>query len=730
MLTDDGLLPDSFLDRLEQTKKLHPNNQPKWHQRFVDKYLRFAIKLSRLKLDQNFERTYKLHNRTEPTSKNRQTTKEPIWSDLLGIFFFYFTIKLMYIVYNQYILDFHLFKLERFDIALKNHQNDGHTSLQQIESTRNQLVIDYEEARKTLKRIGAPYLNVHYVIEHAFIFLAVICYGMYMNFVIYYNFSKPFDFSIIYTVLAPEKLQHSANFVIHNQVNNFIISSRNYNDFLIDKGQSEAVRLQWRHQEFLRRGAKSSGPGDIYLDLRSDDDEDYYEQSIHRDRINIESETNMVVRNHKFLVEQVKLIALSGMLQPFNRHPEWLEKIANIYCWTILTTYCVEIFCLFFVMFLLPYVPFFFEFDFETDPMDLLFQAEISLYSMLWLTSSTLYISFLAMMCLDQGYLVNRLIELIKQCIAGNTYIMKDFISNEDMRVYINPLSRAGRLSLAADRRKSLLRSPVRNSSLTYQSESTTSGPISDNPYCSPTIVKSNLLSPYSDLRSDRVKSTSDCDISPGGIPYDLSDKAINQWLLYTLMHYKIFVKQFKPMLHSFPFYITTIMFIMYWSIVPTRILIAYLDRDRIAASLLVGVINLSLCHIVLLMVCFMHSRCMSIYRHLQSLLAHTIAVDHTVNHQIGRKVYDRHLIWILRKELNHPDRLTEQFTIHLMAGRGRMTFSSLMRYDFWWGVAAIAIVLFDPTAPNAYDVFGGAWKFFSDADRFVDQFFHGNITA
>lgn len=717
MLIDDGLLPASFLTQYDQTSRLNTkvNGQPERYRKCFENLMKFSIKLCRLKLDESYERLYRSRDDADPKLPKRQLSKEHIWP-VFAVFYVYFTIKLIYINCGQYTVDFYLYKLEKFDRALEHYRNRTHLTPGLIESTRNQLVSDFEEARKSLKMVGAPYINVHYVLENAFIFLIIVCYGIYMNLLLYYSFCKPFDFSIVYTVLAPEKLQLATNFIVHNMVNNFIVSSRNFNELLIAKEESDVVKLQWCQEDLRCRDDALCPKEGVVLDMARDEDGD--EQMVHKFSLKLESETSKIIRNHKFLVEQVKLMATRGVLQPFNRRPDWLQRLAEIYQVAASTTYILVVGCIVLIMFLLPYIPLFIAYNVETEPMDMVLQAEIFLYSWILVTSATLYIIILAMTCLDQGHLVKALNALIHQCIITNTNRLKEFIDNADMRVYINPLSTTRCMSLAHDRRKSLLRSPIRNPSLINilpDTAAAAKGLGAD--------IAGNLLLPDIGLISEQSQ------IACIQISYDLIDKAINYSLMHTLMHYKIFVRQLRPKLDSIPYYVTTIMIVMYASIVIPRTLIAYLDKDMKAASLLVAVITLTLCHIVLLMVCFMHSRCLRIYKHLQSLLAHTISMDHIVKQQIGRKVYDRHLIWMLRRELHHPYKLTDQFTVHMMAGRSRMTFSSLIKYDFWWGFIALSTVILDPTIPNASDIFGSAWKYYSAADVFVDQFFHGNTT-
>lgn len=702
MLIDDGLLPEDFASghKLE----LDEDNQH-CYTRFRRKYLKFKAHLFRL--------DFQLEQDGAKHSCGRWPAVTLLW------FYCYCTAKLSIATYYHFVFDYHRYKLDKFDqlwLQTSDHDRLSSAQIGHREQVRQQLVREYQEARQVLKRIGSPYLNFPFIAGMAKMALILSISVSYQLMQLYYRLWKPFDYNIVYTLLAPESLQPATDRIIREQVNRFIVSCRTYNEQLIDQETSEAVLMQWQKEllrgEFRSAKRKATRP-DASSDSDSEEmDNDYFEEHvIHKDSLMIKALVSRIVTSHKFLVQQVRSMAAGGMFQPFNRRRDWLLKLSVAHSLTELMSLSSVAMWLVFLMLILPFTRLLY-YELETDPMDLIFHTELCLYGAVGMSTGTFYLSLTAMICLDQVHIVSRLNELIKSTILDNTYKLKDFLDDE-IRVYRSPFSKK-RFSLDEFTQTSVLRSPIRNI---------------------------RFVPTRSVASASTALSITGCDEFMASLPRAAAgrhcidpyiDKSINLSLMHALMHYKIFVTQLKPALDSLPVFATFILLLTFLLPAMTRLLIAYLDASRKGASLLFCLLILTTSDLAFVMIDRLHARCMIIYRHLQSLMAHIVAMDHIVKLRTGREAYDKHLVWILRKELNHPERLTDQFATRLILVQSTMTYASLMKYHFWWGVMTISIVVIDPSLPNASDIFGGVWRFYGFADAHVKSLMNvpaGNLT-
>lgn len=181
--------------------------------------------------------------------------------------------------------------------------------------------------------------------------------------------------------------------------------------------------------------------------------------------------------------------------------------------------------------------------------------------------------------------------------------------------------------------------------------------------------------------------------------------KQMNYNVLFAFMHFKIFVSQFRRPKDNCGLCVlgvTCIIFIM-----PTiaRLHLPYLDNGGIRA-LVVGasVISIAMYNQVALPVGYTHARSLRIYKSLNSLLAHMLEVDmvgveptggggdgQPTDTETETSLYNRHLIWSIRKELDHPDTMKSHFAIKKYGFE--FTYSSLVRVHFWLGLLALSFI-------------------------------------
>lgn len=695
MLIDEGLLSEDFVSSYGKQSQLKLDED---YRDFVERlrcnFLKFKAHLFRLDLRANLD------------SKQKPYRRMPSLSMFLNLFYIYCTIKLTVATYYHFVLDYQRYKLDKFDQLLYYHKEDNHmlapAQIRHREEAREQLVHEYEEARQTLKRIGAPYLNFPFIAGMAKMALVLASSVTYLLMHLYYRYWKPFDYSIAYTLIAPERLQAATETIIRDQVNKFIISCRIYNEQLVDQETSECILMEWQKDLLkgeLRSAERRENQYDRSAGSEYDNDDDYFGQHItHGNSLIIRTLLSRIVSNHKFLVQQVRSMAIDGMLQPFNRRRLWLVNLSLAHIFTEVVSLIIVAAWLVYMLLILPFTQLLL-YELETDLLDIIFHCEHCLYGVAGFLADTFYLSLTALTCLDQVHIVSRLNDLIENTILDNTHKLKDFLYDE-MRVYRSPFCKR-KFSLDEFTQTFVLRCPKR--SIRFVAAQST--------------LRAFATSPIEECENGLCKSL----VCAGKNSMDI-ERSINLSLMYTLMHYKIFVTQLKPALDSLPVFATLLLLLTFLFPAITRLLIAYLDTKRKGASLVFCILVLTGSDIAFVMIDRLHARCMIIYRRLQSLMAHIVAMDHIVKLQTGREAYDKHLVWMLRKELNHPERLTDQFATRMILTQSSMTYASLIKYHFWWGVLAISIFVLDPTLPNASDIFGGVWRFYGFADGHLND--------
>lgn len=700
MILDDGLLPESFSsENIRKRLEITANNQP-WHTKYLGRnVVKFEIQVCRL-------------THMNPHSKQTIGSREPLWSRFLLYYHFYFTLILMIATYHHYIVDYHKYRLDRFDhMAVSQRQSLNLTSIQResLEAIRNHLVASYKQAQGAFKRLGAPYIHFNYVVENIFIFLIVIVDWLYVLPQVYHRLWKFFDCSIVYSIIAPHKLQESIDAMICDRVNSFIESSRCYNGLLIDQLTDPHHRDN----------------ADMSSRLRDSSAKDMVQRHSSSEQI----QAIQVSRNHKFLVHQIKSLALEGMLQPFNRREDKLKKIAHLY--GLLSVFELTALLIWQLLFQFVVPHSFMDLVLQTDPMDLLFQAQFYLYLATSNVAAAFYTTSVLIISVDQVQLVSDLCRLIDTCISENNHrLAGDLIDSNEMWANRNSLLCANNdidskgdcndISYNHPYYRSIRWSPLRNHRLFAQSA----------------IWRINIAPKGSQksLSEHRPITTIDelaavagysCELEQNGEKsYDLIDKSVNMTLMHTLMHYKIFVKQLEPMLNSIAVFTTVAVVTAVLCPVIMRILVAYLDNRRKRYALLFCTTILLINDVSLVMACWMHARCLDIYGHLHNLLAHVVEMGQLVRMQTGREAYDEHLVWMLRRELDYPENFIERFATRYLIGKSNLTYESLVRFHFWWGILVISISVLDISSPHATDIFGGVWRFYKDADAYLDQFF------
>lgn len=679
VLADGGLLAETFASNYKIT--VRSDKKCKWALEYGGYLIKFCAKLCRL----NFNQTFEPKRCTKP--------KEPWWSDLLLGFHLYFFIKLAVVIYYHFVLDYYKYKLDRFDQLIdyyKRYDSDAVRS-DYASSFRRQLISDYESALSTLARFGAPYVQFHHLTEHILMYGLIAINATYMYPQAYYKLRRRFDYSIVGIVIAPGGLQEMIDPSIRDRVNDFIMSSRAFSEQSVIERDDERILSKWRQSHLRRRQT-------------GDEPEEDCDKLVEHGSVK-QAESNTTVRNHTYLVSQVKAMALSGQLQPFNRRGDWLSTIATIY--GAASIFMLIFFAICFTKYIM--APPFVAVEVRYGPMDIVFLTEILIYDSTGFVAGVFYLTMVTVTCLDQVHLVSKLNQSIDEHMLACSHRLKPYLVGDAYRVFVNPCSDSGQ-SRCDLRKTSLVRKP-------HGGRFPLRHRIANSPTDTAARPLASWSMPVPDGRHLVRRS------------FDPIDNSLNVSLLHTLLHHKIFVKQLSRSFDPIPVVTTIVLLEIFLMPAITRLFIAYLDHRKKQASLLICVLMLVSCDMVLVAVCWMHARCRGVYRHLHSLLAHTISINHGMQLRTGRRVFDEHLVWLMRKELSDPDRFLDQFATQFLFGNSMLTYASLLRYHFWWGILSLSIMVIDQTSPSASDVFGRVLRFYIQADIDINQFLH-NYTS
>lgn len=608
MLFDQDLLPEDFTTLTDALRPEDDAHGTYWYSKLGKKLVQFGCSMCHVSFRQRFD--------------PNDTSRDPLWSDLMYYFNYYFTLKAMVALYLQFVLDYRKYKLDKFDQIAARY---AASTFAEQHVYRNQLVQDYEELRASCAFIGAPFTDLSYLLEIGILFLITLTNTNYLvpQFI-------NFDVAIVWVVLAPHRLQASIDSLVSDRVNNFIVSARTYYTKAFEQDHRNDDKARYRHIKLY--GAS---------------------------------------RGYMFHAEQVKSMAYNGVFQPYNRRKHRIREVAIVYDMIVIVL-IINTLCLWLLfVFVLPQT--YLHIASGTDPKERLFRAEILVSSLIGITTACTYVSSTIMMCVDQLYYVIKLCNLINECIIGNNCTLVAYLSHS--------------CCIGAPPYVSI---PVAGLPLAVQS---------------------------------RHEDRSDAGIGGAQVSDDVYDR-INLNLLQTLLHYKIFVKQLRSHFTAFKLFTSLAISVIFLLPLITRILIAYLDKVQQSICVIASVIIVLIIDCSLVMICRLHERCLDIYRHLQSLMAHNIAMDSLLKVHTDRPAYDEHLTWALRSELDHPERLTDQFSTRLLVGQTNMTYASLLSFHFWWGILTLSVMIIDPSLPKARDVFGGIWRYYGSADADVARFF------
>ena len=164
---------------------------------------------------------------------------------------------------------------------------------------------------------------------------------------------------------------------------------------------------------------------------------------------------------------------------------------------------------------------------------------------------------------------------------------------------------------------------------------------------------------------------------------------SLNSRLLLALLHFKTLINQSR--LIKRPLRYTTLSWILLAVALPTIIRIhePYLNPKLKLVTIWVSSTAMAIEILFIWPICYLQCCCQRLYRTLWSLMAHLIEVEES---RLGANMYNKHASQVLRKELNHPDKVAGYFTIRILGIE--ISFPNLLTLLFWHSVLVLTILI------------------------------------
>lgn len=697
--------------------------------------------------------------------------KNSWWPTLWTLLLIYSSIRVHTNLYYQYSYDYHVLKSQRYyrsptefqitsiykskQSELKQQRAKNQTIYKIDTSTINREDREHFEdmleqnliaSRRTLKHIGAPYMNAHFGFEIFIIFALLLCYDYLIYIRLYYSYIQPFEFSLIRSMLDFEAEIKICNQLIRDEVNKFIESSRVFTLNLIETVQQSMERLKYSNLHLTvdeMRKIKSI-------------------QKIGLQRLRLD---------HSFAVEQLRYMALDGSLIPMNKSYDWINKIIKYHG---IFTICFNIYCLILQAAIATVFPMITGVPVELDPLDLLGIFDVSIIIVSVIVGSTFYGTLVFATCVDQVYIANHIRACIERCVEINErkfqscIILSDDFQNYQDTACIKLDSTVAEI-LSADKRKSISRS---RSSLEL-SRSVRMRLQSNCDLMSPELQASGRLVSMS--RDDSHKMDENYSlfkvdnniynyVYPSQTTKQCSNRnqqqqeylmtmnfvrnaqsrtcielgscfaEMNMNLLQVLLQYKIFASQLRMTKQSFGALSMTCFTLLLVMPLVGRLHMPYVDeRVRYYVAMASILCALAADIFILIPITHMYSRCLNLYRAQSILIAHIVRIGLRYHHLINKvpalapalgdkdwanyvenllwqhslkrpqRIYDSHAVWMLRKELNHPDHFVNQYVTVLVGVP--LKYENVLRAHFWVGIVIISLFIDSSTYERHRDL-------------------------
>lgn len=316
-------------------------------------------------------------HKTQPAA-DAKTTRAGHWWPLIPVLCYVYIFTKMYLnVYFQYIYDYHLFRLRSVQESKSRNENSMDqltVSSWYLRAKERDELTKMSSAMAKLVWLGAPFYKSSYFVELAYQYLVYVTFITYGTGQIYYNLISALDFRLARSLLYP-LLEHANHMkLVCDEVNKFIISSRNFH--LND-----------------------------------------YDESLDTNFYEAEETSTTITSGETFesgaCLKQLRRLALNDQLRPLNWSSDWIEQLCLYY--NKFTISCATWASLMMTVFslMLPQVV---EFDYHHwSSSDILMFIENIVIIFYLNIAVTFYVSVLFVSCVDYILYVNKLRLLIDE---------------------------------------------------------------------------------------------------------------------------------------------------------------------------------------------------------------------------------------------------------------------------------------------------------------------------
>lgn len=575
----EGSLDEEFAQKMKEASlehlKLIPSSSNRKRLAFLIDWMNKIVNISPFQ-DESFHisRTHQVH----------RVPKIPTRAYIAFVIYFYVLGKTLINSTYQYRYDF---AKSQYDTLSQNHsQADNMTMLRLAE--------EVEKNRGMLKYLGSPFINMHFMVETAYIQFIIIFIIVHVEAQIYFRYISPFNCSLIRLIFNIKREQLNYSNLIIVELNRFIESSANF-------------VLRFKRIRETRRFR---------------DDSHYWQQMQSQLELDQIGMSRMVFApNHQSSVQLIKQMALNGLFQPINHKPAWLERIYTLYLRVLYSVVIIAILFVFvFLMYILPKMAD--AGDIELKSNDLIYLIEI-LFGIIAIICCLVFYAALSLInIIDHLRTIRELEKKIKTCINQSNLI---FRQNQYLA----------------------LANCCRHSPVSSQS---TGSSLSKNYY----------------------------------------EQYLHISLLYIYIQHRIFVRQVRA-LNSCLVIITfgILQFLVLGPIV-YFIHTPYIPVEIARLLLSCAAVPTIMCDLCLIPICYMYRRCTDLYKLRFSFIAHAVEIKRQLGD--GYHVYDRHLIWLLGKELESPHQLIEQFAVKIFGMI--INYANILKIHYWCALSCLFSLL------------------------------------
>jgi len=700
-----SLVGDDFIDRLEMGRLMLGSNlssaiDNKWNDPLIKlgrRLMKLSIDLSRLDLrresttmvianGQDFPRKVRTLAEGDGTATKRKKFSK--LSDVAMIFIIYMSCKFFVSLclknkFNRtcYTLKSIAMKclenpanlacfsddiLNRVRINCSHLNNFKDLEWRDLEIEWDVLHQEYLSTRVFLKTIGDPFLYLGCFMECIYIFLIIVNIFAYLGgYIVYWKY-RGLSLASMRSIFNDQDDLTDVYLMIRRIVNSYISSS---STFLQTSGTSCAPAKLIQYIENLENGNSK--------------------KTIDSSLTSLKRELKSKSLDHEKSIEELTRMASDGRLHPINLRPENLRSNAMIYmkffATALLIMYIMEVGLILILLFV-DHIQRDLRIDFENFRDVMLFLEFFLLLALLEILAS-FYLSVPLIICLDQSSYAEHLVKMVRGCQGKVKDYRKFKVDTE-----VTYMSRA--CSAMA---------PHRGTGL-----GTTS------------VVKCFVESEFgerldlSNHENPEKETDERLNVSrvEGNSPIVAVRMSLRSNLLAALIQSKLFAEQFKG-IRGLISLIGLLAFIVLGSVpITVHCYHKYLGENIRSVLSFYAIAFTIYINGSFLPLCDLHSRCIKLVRELAYLLSHSIEAicigknatmlesrldpsssSSTSIHGEKRvdfsgDYFEDHIVWLLRKELNHPDRLSSQFTVRV--AHVRLTYGTIIKVYFWLGILLV----------------------------------------